>query len=243
MSSIRDNAIGIVGASGSGKTSALRNMPSEQTFILSPKKTSLPFPGASTKYTTFDKKTQKGNFVVTKRIQNVAPMIKFISDNREDIKFIVLEDITHYFNQYTLNPEFRAKAKSKENWSRWEDFGADIFNSIFAILDDIRPDLTIIYHFHPETHYVDGVEKFKIKTPGNLLERSVDIPSYFDVLLYTKVLPYDKDEPDKERYLFVTNDDGFHPAKTPMGMFNDMYILNDTNAVINQIKEYDSKNN
>lgn len=36
---------------------------------------------------------------------------------------------------------------------------------------------------------------------------------------------------------FVTNDDGFFPAKSPVGMF-DLYIPNDLGFVVNKIEEY-----
>ena len=39
-------------------------------------------------------------------------------------------------------------------------------------------------------------------------------------------------------YVFQTNSDGITSAKTPMGMFEDLYIPNDINAVINTAKKY-----
>jgi hypothetical protein len=39
-------------------------------------------------------------------------------------------------------------------------------------------------------------------------------------------------------YLFLTNTDGRYPAKTPMGMFNQMHIDNDIQKVIEVYKNF-----
>lgn len=39
-------------------------------------------------------------------------------------------------------------------------------------------------------------------------------------------------------YQFITNNDGQFPAKSPIGMFKDLYIQNDLGVVSNLINEY-----
>ncbi len=56
----------------------------------------------------------------------------------------------------------------------------------------------------------------------------------FTVILYTRVIK----ENGKMSYSFVTNNDGKYPAKSPIGMFKDLYIPNDLGAVSKAIDSY-----
>lgn len=231
-------SIGVVGASSTGKTTGLRFLPPKETFIVSPTKVDLPWSGSSKHYNIYDPKTKEGNIINTNDIYNLSIIAKEVSANMPHIKYLVYEDITHFFNKYTTGEKFRQLGKTKESWSRWGDFGADAFNAFFADLPSLRKDLIIVFHFHVEQFTENGSDKLKIRTPGNLLEREFEIPSFFNYIFYTKVLPYDADNPKKERYFYVTNDDGYHSAKSPMGAFEEMYVPNDMKAVIDRIQEY-----
>jgi len=243
--------IGIVGFSGTGKSSSLRNLNPEETFVITPSKESLPFKGAKKSYTvtgnpkltfgeTDDKGNVGGNVYKTKSLTTLTKCIKVLSDSRPEIKVIVVEDFTHFFSAYLLSTGFREQATGAGTWSRWETFGADVFDALFAKQHNLRDDLTVIHMFHPVARVTPEGERLKIKTPGTLLENTVDIASYYTYVLYTHVLPQDNAAPKaaKERYKFVTNDDGYHPAKTPADMFDELYIDNDLAAVIEAIKEY-----
>jgi len=232
-------AIAIVGSSSSGKSTSLRNLDHTQTYIVSPSKAEAPFAGFNTKYV---QKEGTGNFFKTNDIKVVDAIIKGISEKRHDIKVLVIEDMTHFFNAITLGKEFRDKGKMKDaSWSRWADFGARIYETFFANLSALRDDLIIVLQFHSEVVSDGFVEIQKMKTPGNLLEREVDIPSYFTYVFYTKVLPFDKNIKSSDRYKFVTNSDGVRPAKSPYGLFNEdteLEIPNDLDMVIKRIIEF-----
>lgn len=243
--------IGIVGFSGTGKSSSLRNLDPKETFVITPSKDSLPFKGAKKNY-IFTRKPQLkvgetdkdgntgGNVVKTKDLGKMAKCLEIISEHRPEIKVVVIEDFTHFLNAYTLSDGFRGQNSGNAAWSRWSDFGANVFGALFKNQESLRDDLIIVHMFHPETTMTPRGERLKIKTPGNLLEREVDIPSYYTYMLYTHVVPVDLAEPQSanERYKFVTNDDGYYPAKTPMGLVDDLYVENDLNAIIEAIKNY-----
>ena len=57
--------------------------------------------------------------------------------------------------------------------------------------------------------------------------------------LYEKII---KGE-EKMEYKFLTNSDGEHVAKTPMGMFEELFIDNDLNEIINVIDKYNNDDN
>jgi hypothetical protein len=232
--------LGIVGFSGSGKSASLRNMPAKETFIISPSKADLPIPGFETKYKTVDKAGENGNFYMTKDLKKMSALVKKVatSEHYKHIKYLVIEDNTHFFNAMTLSSNFRSQNTGNAAWARWGDFGAEVYQALFGH-EGYREDLWIITMFHPESYMTPSGEKLKIKTPGNLLDREVDIPSYYTNLLYTKVEPVDRTNPQpaKERYKFVTNDDGYMPAKTVLGAFEELYIDNDLYTVITRLKE------
>jgi|1_EtaG_2_1085319.scaffolds.fasta_scaffold00140_9 hypothetical protein len=227
--------LGIVGFSSSGKSTSLRNMPHEETFIISPSKGDLPIPGFKTKYKLSKNGAKEGNFHMTNKLAAIPKIIGAIDKLRPEIKYVVIEDFTHYFNTVTLSTKFR---EDPDGWGRWEGFGAQVFQAIFDKIK-YREDLMLIIMFHPEQQMTPAGPELKILSPGTLLERAVQIPSYFTNLLYTKVIPVDRTDPQPpgERYKFVTNDDGYHKAKTVMGAFDDLYIENDLYKVIKRLNE------
>jgi hypothetical protein len=235
--------IGIVGFAGTGKSTSLRNLPSEETFIISPSKDKLPIPGFKSKYKLWSKENPTGNFLMTKSLETVTTIIKKIDKEEKwkHIKYIVIEDMTHFFNSMTLSADFRAQNSGNAAFSRWADFGSKVYQALFENVHEYRDDLTIVTIYHPEKENTIDGEKLKIKTPGSLLEKTVDLPSYYTNLLYTYVVPVDKNNPVdvSERYKFVTNDDGYHPAKTMNGLFDELLIDNNLYAVLNRIKEYE----
>lgn len=56
----------------------------------------------------------------------------------------------------------------------------------------------------------------------------------FTYVFYATAIPGD----DKMEYKFLTNTDGEHVAKTPLGMFEDQMIDNDLAAIIKVIDAY-----
>lgn len=228
--------LGIAGRSGSGKSTSYRNLPPKETFIITPTKMDELNPHDYYK----SSEGKQGNLLVTKDVKKVSRLLTKIATDPKyaHIKYVVTEDMTHFFNGMTLSKNFRARNKGNEAFARWADFGADIYQGLFANTD-LRDDLWLITSYHVEEFMTPDGPKLKIKTPGTLLEREVDIPSYYTNFLFTKVIPVDVSDPQpaRDRYKFVTNDDGYAPAKTKFGAFEDLYIENDTMAVINRLEE------
>ena len=70
------------------------------------------------------------------------------------------------------------------------------------------------------------------------LDEKVELQGLFTVLLYTKTTWNETDK--KLSYQFVTNRDNIYPAKSPYGMFKDLYIPNDLGYVAKCIDEYEN---
>ncbi|MDO7847675.1 AAA family ATPase [Hymenobacter sp. M29] len=210
----------IEGPSGTGKSTSLRNLPSEQTFIISPNDKPLPFQGSAKKYV-------KGkNLIVTEKVTDIPAALKHISDKLPAVKYAVIEDSTHFQNARMMSDAFT----SDKGFAKWGVFGKDIYQAL-ANTQGLRDDLFVVVLSHVQTNDV-GESVFK--TSGKLLDQTVDIPSYFTYILHTEVVRKD----DKVAYSFLTNSDGNKQAKTPMGLYDTLLIPNDLMEVITKIKAY-----
>lgn len=74
------------------------------------------------------------------------------------------------------------------------------------------------------------LEIYGPKTIGKLLNDKVNIEGLFSIVLRAKKV-------DKNYYFFTQATDG-DVAKSPIGMFDDLYIENDLKAVDNKIREF-----
>jgi hypothetical protein len=226
--------IAIAGASGSGKTTSLRNLPQDKTVIISPFKQDVPFKNTFTKLNSKDK---TGNLVTTANILHLPSVLKHIVNDRPDIEYVVIDDITHYQTKIISSDEFRARSKGGEAFARYVDFAGDMISGLIVQGLETDRNLFVIHMYHDNTNQSTGERK--IKLAGTLLEEKFDIPSYYNYVFYTKVLPVTEDHKSAEsRYKLIVNSDGTCDAKSPLGLFDDIMIPNDMNSVINKIKEF-----
>ena len=71
-----------------------------------------------------------------------------------------------------------------------------------------------------------------------MLNSVITLEGLFTYVLFTTIL---RDDDGKASYKFITNSDGTCTAKTPMGLFNEIYIDNDLDYVVKRIKEYNEE--
>lgn len=215
----------IMGKSGTGKTTSLRNLNPKETVIVKPNAKSLAFPGGDANYV-------KGkNLIITSELDEIYPVLKHVSDTMPNIKQVVLEDFTHFFSARIFSPQFLARNTGGEAFQRWNDFGAAVFQALFAKAQELRDDMYIIVLHHTETKE-DGTIGFK--SSGKLLDNTIDVPSYFSYIFHSLILSDDSGV----KYLFQTNRDGIRHAKTPYGVFDKLYIPNDLKPVLERITKY-----
>ena len=214
------NPILIIGESGSGKSTSLRNLDHKETYMLQAIKKPLPFRGWRKKY-ILDSKEVKGNLCINDKPQVVAQMIKYVSDKRPDIKNLIVDDVT-----YIMSNQFMRRAR-EVGFGKYNEIGADFFKVIENI-GSYREDLNIVFLGHSERKE-DG--KSGIKTAGKMLDNQFSIAGLFTIVFEAHV--------DDNGYKFITNNNGWNCAKSPMGMFEDHYIDNDLKIVFDKIKEYE----
>jgi hypothetical protein len=166
-------------------------------------------------------------------LKELTDMIEQISTHAKHVKYLVIDDYTHYFNRRIFSPKFMAQNTGGAVFERWNVFGADVFNTFWSKADKFRGDLTIIVNHHTSPKD-DGTIGFK--TAGKLLDDKIDCPSEVEYIFHTRVL---EGSNGAMSYKFMTNTDGIHEAKTPMGMFKEQFIDNDIYAAIQVIDAYE----
>lgn len=217
--------IGIVGDSGKGKSTSLRNLDPEATCIINVSGKPLPFPNSRDNYDPDVKITEGGNYVETDSPQKVVKMMKYISSNREDIDVIVLDDL-QYFQAF----EF-FKRRDEKSYDKFSDIGGNLFD-VLNTARNLRDGLKVITTVHPEESGEGLDKKIVFKTLGKMVRQNLTPEGLFTVIFYAD---YD---PNTDEYFFETQTDGRTPARSPMGMFEERRIPNDMEVAINKIDEY-----
>ena len=229
------NGVLVVGPAGSGKSTAIRNLDPEKTFIIAPDKKSLPIKGWRSKYTTvktIEGKTDltKSNYLEIDDPAQIIAVLNYISANRPEIDVVVLDTISHI-----MTSEFIKKAK-QAGYQKFTDLAVDIYN-ICKTISMMRSDITVFVTGHTEVNIdADGGKLTKLRTIGKMLDEKITVESLFTNVLFTSIDLKDAKNP----YGFETQTNGYTTAKSPMGMFDDPRISNDYNYVLEQIKKYEN---
>jgi hypothetical protein len=213
------SSILVIGDSGTGKSTSIRTLPHEQTFILNVIGKPLPFRGATKKYTKISSDGLTGNYYSSDDASAVKRVINLVNSKRPDIKYLVIDDCG-----YVLMNEFMRKSNEK-GYEKYNVLAKN-FADIISAVNELRDDLFCFVMMHIES---DNSGKTKPKTVGKMIDQYVCIEGKFTYVLHTHVAD--------GHYKFITNHDGLHMAKTPIGMFDKM-IDNDLLAVANGIEAY-----
>lgn len=211
--------IGIMGESGSGKTTSMRNLDPETTFYIDCDKKGLSWPKWRDQYNT-----EKKNYLVNDFVQNVQRTIEIINAN-EDYKHIKTVVIDTLNGLMVADEVRRMKEKGYDKWQ-------DLAQCVWQLLDSLytfRDDLTIIVICHSQTQKEDDGYTFtRIKTSGKKLDK-LNVESKLTTVLFATC----KDG----KYVFKTHADN-STAKTPLGAFQEDEIENDIVKVLEALKDY-----
>lgn len=215
--------IGIIGETGTGKSTAIKHLNPEETYIINVAKKELPFKGSEKLYNTNNKNYKEEDNPI-----EVSKLLKTISTKATHIKTIIIED-----SNYLMG--FRMVDKATETgFTKFSVMAKDMVD-LFRIARTLRDDLIIFYFSHPETIEDAGeIIGYKIKTAGKLIDNQVLLEGLLTVCLYTHV----EETRDGVTYEFLTNRFRKKPAKSPDGMFEELKVPNNLQMVVDKVNEY-----
>ena len=211
-----------MGESGSGKTTAMRNLPPKETFYIDCDKKGLNWKGWRKQYSVDNK-----NYFATDSFSTCKTLMEKVdkSENFRHIKYLVIDTI----NGMMVAEEMRILAmQGGDKRSAWTDLasnGWDIINKALTL----REDLTVIILCHSETISDDnGIVKTRIKTNGRKLEKLV-----LESKMTTVVWAVRQDG----KYKFILSADG-STCKVPMNAFQTDECDNDIMIVVKALEDY-----
>jgi hypothetical protein len=150
----------ILGESGTGKTTSLRNFKEGEIALVNVTGKALPF---------------RGNFETLKNTTDATKILKFMRETKA--KRIIIDDC-----QYIMS--FQYMRRIKENgWDKFNELQSDFFNIIDAV-PSLPDDVVVYFLSHLETKD-DGRQK--IKTIGKMLDEKITIEGMFTTVLKTHV--------------------------------------------------------
>lgn len=207
----------IMGESGSGKTTSMRNLNPEETFYIDCDRKGLSWKGWRKQYNKENK-----NYLNTSSSLKIEQAMVKINEAVPEIKYIVIDTINAIMIDDEMN---RMKDKG---YDKWQDLAIAVYNIIATALF-LRDDLTVIFTAHTQTERDESGYVFThIKTSGKKLDKIV-LESKFTTVLLAKC----KDG----KYVFETQARN-STAKSPMGAFEEFEIDNDIVKVIQALEEY-----
>lgn len=201
----------ILGQSGTGKTTSLRNLDPNEVLLIQAVKKPLPFRSKDWKQLT----SEGGSIYVCDNAQKICQVMEKTSR-----KIIVIDD-----NQYVMANEFMRRSAEK-SFDKFTEIGFNmwsIFQKASALPDDVR--VYILSHTEES-----DMGRTKIKTIGKLLDEKITLEGLVTICLQTAVV--------NDQYIFMTKNNGSNTVKSPMGLFESEHIENDLKAVDDAIIEY-----
>lgn len=153
----------IMGESGTGKSTSLRNCDPATTAVINPVGKPLPF---------------KNHFEMLNNETDARKIVKYMKEQcAAGKKLIVVDDF-----QYILAVPYMNRIK-ETGWDKYNDFGANYFE-IIDCCKDLPDDVVVAYMTHLET-LENGLTT--VKLIGKLLREKITIEGLFTVVLRTGV--------------------------------------------------------
>lgn len=148
----------VMGESGSGKSTSLRNFEPYEIGIFNVANKPLPF---KKKLSVINNATYS---VIEKKLVN----------NKSDLKAFAIDD-----SQYLIAFELFNRAKEK-GYDKFTDMAVNFYNLIQYVIRSTPPDVIVYFLHHVDTNG----DKAKAKTAGKMLDEKLTVEGLFSIVLY-----------------------------------------------------------
>tara|TARA_B110000046_G_scaffold31520_1_gene33528 strand:+ start:781 stop:1464 length:684 start_codon:yes stop_codon:yes gene_type:complete len=220
----------VIADSGTGKSTAIRNLNPDETFIINIANKPLPFKGWKKNYTLISKENPGGNLASASSAIGIMKAIKHVDEKMPAIKTLVVDDW-----QYMSSFEYFDRANEK-GYEKFTQIAANLA-AVAKMPKDLRDDLTVIFLTHSEDSTdLNGNRKIKAKTIGKMIDNTLTLEGLFSIVLFGKV---NKNDDGELEYGFETQNNGENTCKSPQGMFEERFIPNNLQYVKDCMKKYE----
>jgi hypothetical protein len=201
----------VLGTSGTGKSTSLRNMNPAETLLIQviPK----PLPFRSKEWRPISK--DGGNIIVS---ADAAQIVTAMQKTSRPI--IVVDDF-----QYLLATEFMSRSH-ETGYTKFTEMARHYYD-VLSAAGNLPAHKRVYLLSHTDTNDAGQV---KAKTIGKLLDEKITVEGLVTIVLRTQVI--------NGQYVFATKNSGSDTTKTPMDLFADEHVPNDLAAVDAAIVDY-----
>lgn len=200
----------VLGQSGTGKSTSLRNMKPTETLLIQVIPKPLPFRSKEWKPVK-----DGGNIIVASQSADICAAMRKTSR-----PIIVVDDL-----QYLLATEFMDRAHEK-GYDKFTEMARHYYD-VLTCACNLPANKRVYLLSHTDTSETGQV---KAKTIGKLLDEKITVEGLVTIVLRTHVI--------NGQYVFSTRNSGSDTVKTPLGLFEDEHIPNDLMAVDQAIATY-----
>lgn len=224
--------IGLCGNSNVGKSTSLKYLNPEETFIISCTNKQLQIPGFRKKYKKISIEEGKivGNWMISTSYEAIHKILKIINEKREDIKVLVIDDANYLLSKETfdgaLNKGFEKFTVQAKNY-------VDLINA----LQELRDDLTVIFISHLENFGTDIDPEYRLWTTGKMLTTKTNLDGLFSYLIYAEKY---LDDDDEVKYRFRVRGNINDTCRSVEGCFESKYIEPNMKLVIDTINKFEN---
>lgn len=225
--------IAIAGFSGSGKSSSLKYLDPETTFIISCTPKQLSIPGFRKNYKKLSKNSEgswEGNWYFTNKFDQIEKIITIVNKKMPNIKTLVLDDCNYLLSEETMSRAFE-KGYDKHN---------EIANHYYYFILNsmtLRDDLNVLFISHLMNDGTDIDPHYKLYTVGKMLDTKVNIDGLFNYIIYAEKLDNGNDDPD---FKFRTRPGVNDTCRSTAGCFEEKYIEPNAKLVIDTINKFEN---
>ena len=209
----------IMGASGLGKSTSLRNLPAEEIAIINITNKPMPFRNKDNKKIVSLKDFKKDGEQDLSYEELYKRIITTIKATKK--KIIVIDD-----SSYMMTFENFEKANNK-GYDKFTNMAKNYYDLIKSAIS-CRDEKIVYIITHEE---IDDVNQlYRPKTIGKMLSNQLVIEGLFSIVLRSL---YKNGE-----YIFQTQNDGTSVCKSPMDLFKQKEMPNDLLEIDKLIREY-----
>lgn len=199
----------IIGKSGSGKSTSLRNFGEDELYLIKVLKKPLPF---------------RGKFKSTLETDDYPTVLKALGKSQKNS--IVIDDAGYLITNQFMNGHSAAGAGNGV-FAFYNEIGDRFWRLIEYVTNNLPADKIVYFVMHEDKNDLGDI---KPKTIGKLLDEKVCVEGMFTIVLRCMS--------DNNRHFFRTKTNGSDVTKAPLGMFEDEEIDNDLKLVDDTIREY-----